>query len=148
MIVGIDAALRATGIAVLSRHSESLDLVRYETISVKKGGIEVLIDAALQCAEMICSASDVWVEWPPEKYSGRKPQVRLLAAAGAVFATALRARSCDVHLVTPAEWGVVCSGPEHAYAHALAVCRARGWRLPTNEHEADALCIALHGMGR
>jgi hypothetical protein len=138
-VIGIDAALRHSGIAIL----RDGNLERYETIRIARGGLPVLAEATWEMHGDILGAHVV-IEWPPQSYRGRAPQVRLLAAASGIWAGAC-AGAASVRFVEPKGWGTICGSASAAYPWAISICRAKGWALPSDEHQADALAIALWG---
>jgi hypothetical protein len=88
----------------------------------------------------IRQAEIITIEWPPERYEGRRTQVRPLAFCSGVWAAFL---GWSAEILDPTAWAKRLWG--HQGSESLVWQEALRRGNPQTEHEADAICIALAG---
>jgi len=140
-IIGIDPALRETGIAVL-------EITRVKLLTFKwSKDVEGYASAVYNwCQEHELLAQDLIVEWPPQEFHGRKPQTRLLAFCSGVWANAIPTKRTRIY--EPKQWYRALWGHDQAtesmiFQEAINCCRKFDHAGPADPHQADALCLAL-----
>jgi hypothetical protein len=139
-LIGIDPALRATGIAIID------SAVRLYTFRWK-GSVQDYVAAVYSWSmEHELVATDLKIEWPPKVVHGRTSETRLLAFCSGVWATSIPAKRTRV--LEPRQWYRALWGHENgtdtmAWAEARQCCQKYGHPGPADEHQAEALCLAL-----
>jgi len=151
MILGVDAALRRTGLALLDGRGR---VVHLETVLYRRGGIEDLVTRATRalmdlqreyCSDVMHAVTLAAVEVPPPHYAGRRTE-RVLMMASSIWHTAVRVicPEARVYLAHVNVWrSKVAASKALSMARATIECKRAGIDGPEDDDQADALCIAL-----
>lgn len=152
--LGIDAALRETGLALIYPGGVVCSTLRYlgKSADGLLGEADDAISALLERSYLDGEVTLAAVEIPPPKIrEGRRYEGGPLGfASGCWFASCWSVTS-SVRSVQVGEWRRVVLGQGKqgtqgkAWARLIAdgYCRKVGAPLPANHHEAEAICIAL-----
>lgn len=138
-IIGIDASLTGTGVAVLEDGS-----LRTETIESKKKGSERLIDIRSRVCRISLGADLVAIEG----YAFAKPnQAHQIGELGGVLRVMLTELGIKWIEVAPSQVKKFATGKGNAKKEEIAVAIYKRWgrEFPTND-EADAFVLAVIGQ--
>lgn len=149
-IVGIDASLTATGIAVID-NDPNVELVTVTTLGSKSAGptVDARFCRIHELAEQIAAVAGVcdyaYIEAPSLGSNGR--QNHTWDRAG-LWWKIIGAMTCETSEVAPARLKKFASGKGNADKTAVAAGMVRLWgdRVePANDNEFDALALATLG---
>lgn len=155
--LGIDAALRKTGLALLGP-----DFCYMKTVKYPKGDIERLWEVAVMALSEIIGIDDVvglavierhpWLNRPKRGEVRSRDLPNTLGIASGIWLGAARKHGLRVKLASVAEMRSAVllgmgSGGGKAKAKALttAFCKAHGFDPPADIDQAEALCHAIYG---
>ena len=154
LILGVDPALRNTGICLL----DGPRIVLHETLRLEGGPDEYLGGVSFWWWHRMRSFLDpgaVIVETPPARVSGRTAQAGTVALCSGVWLGFAKAvcHGSEIHAVPVATWRKVMLGPGKSGADggkwarliaidALTKAHRPESEHPGTEHEAEAYCLA------